>query len=242
MKQLRIGTHPEPARDAGCSSPDNAVALERAMQQLSVTGARMGQAAAVLHDQAVRPVIEQLRDRFDNATTGHYRTPAGFLSECRLVHTPESPAAGRIEIALKWNAGTGAAWLCCEADVTPALMPFERSDYRDIGLTSPGSLEARHWVQGKLLAFESFYRDVVQSSSAYRTGDARTDPVCGMPVPRRSAHQVSYQGLTFWLCSDACRDVFEAEPALYVVGRIPLTVLNPRRTGPETAVRPSSAG
>jgi xanthine dehydrogenase accessory factor len=42
------------------------------------------------------------------------------------------------------------------------------------------------------------------------------DPVCGMTVdPATTPHRIVHGGRTFWFCSSACADGFQAEPARY---------------------------
>lgn len=44
-----------------------------------------------------------------------------------------------------------------------------------------------------------------------------TDPVCGMQIePDDAAGTAEYQGQTYYLCSQACLDAFEADPSPYV--------------------------
>jgi len=43
-----------------------------------------------------------------------------------------------------------------------------------------------------------------------------TDPVCGMRVdPDDAAATVEHDGSTFYFCSQACADAFEADPAAF---------------------------
>lgn len=43
-----------------------------------------------------------------------------------------------------------------------------------------------------------------------------TDPVCGMRIdPDDAAATVEHEGKTYYFCSEACRDRFEADPASY---------------------------
>lgn len=43
------------------------------------------------------------------------------------------------------------------------------------------------------------------------------DPVCGMDISEDSAAaQESYQGTTWYFCSESCHDKFQAAPAQYV--------------------------
>jgi len=48
-----------------------------------------------------------------------------------------------------------------------------------------------------------------------------TDPVCGMDVEEAQAPATTeFEGLTYYFCSDSCRDEFEASPSLYAVVQI----------------------
>ena len=43
-----------------------------------------------------------------------------------------------------------------------------------------------------------------------------TDPVCGMRIdPDDAAATAEHEGKTYYFCSEACRDRFEADPASY---------------------------
>jgi YHS domain-containing protein len=42
------------------------------------------------------------------------------------------------------------------------------------------------------------------------------DPVCGMMIdPARAAGSSTWQGTTYYFCSDACKQTFDAAPATY---------------------------
>ncbi len=44
-----------------------------------------------------------------------------------------------------------------------------------------------------------------------------TDPVCGMRIDDDDpAATAEYEGVTYYFCSQACRDAFVADPASYV--------------------------
>jgi Cu+-exporting ATPase len=43
------------------------------------------------------------------------------------------------------------------------------------------------------------------------------DPVCGMRIDsEEAAKTLEYEGKTFYFCSQACHDAFEADPTSYV--------------------------
>jgi len=43
------------------------------------------------------------------------------------------------------------------------------------------------------------------------------DPVCGMEVdPAKAAATVDFKGKTYYFCSNACREKFEASPEKYI--------------------------
>jgi P-type Cu+ transporter len=41
-------------------------------------------------------------------------------------------------------------------------------------------------------------------------------PVCGMQVDKATAEISTYQGLTYYFCSDACKSAFDADPDKYL--------------------------
>jgi Cu+-exporting ATPase len=44
-----------------------------------------------------------------------------------------------------------------------------------------------------------------------------TDPVCGMRIaPEDAVATVEHDGVTYYFCSEFCRDAFVADPAAYV--------------------------
>ena len=44
-----------------------------------------------------------------------------------------------------------------------------------------------------------------------------TDPVCGMSIDEDSAEATStYQGKTYYFCSEDCKEIFDKEPETYV--------------------------
>jgi YHS domain-containing protein len=46
-----------------------------------------------------------------------------------------------------------------------------------------------------------------------------TDPVCGMDLEESQAKaKAEYEGKTYYFCSDACREEFEAYPEQYALG------------------------
>ncbi len=43
-----------------------------------------------------------------------------------------------------------------------------------------------------------------------------TDPVCGMQIePMRAAGESTYQGTTYYFCSQECKDKFDKDPRKY---------------------------
>ena len=44
-----------------------------------------------------------------------------------------------------------------------------------------------------------------------------TDPVCGMVIePTNAAAQTTYQGTTYYFCSQECKDTFDKNPQKYI--------------------------
>jgi YHS domain-containing protein len=206
---------------------------ERAMRDRYALTERLAVAATPLHQRIVRPMLDELTQRFSNAVASHYRTPGGVVSECRFTHTSRYPATARVSIAIEWDPTTADVWLRYGAELLPALIPHDGHERRDIGLTPPGPSEVRRWVEAKLLGFVDAYLQVVAVGPALQRGALQTDPVCGMPVERgASPHSYTLDGHTFWLCSAVCRDVLAANPSLFLVGRVQLA------SGPGPAKHP----
>ncbi len=44
------------------------------------------------------------------------------------------------------------------------------------------------------------------------------DPVCGMTVKEGSGPRSTYEGTTYFFCSEPCKRSFDADPARYVDG------------------------
>lgn len=42
------------------------------------------------------------------------------------------------------------------------------------------------------------------------------DPVCGMEVEAEKAVEAEFNSLTYYFCSEACRDKFEENPQLHL--------------------------
>ncbi|AXS83608.1 MULTISPECIES: YHS domain-containing protein [Marinobacter] len=50
-----------------------------------------------------------------------------------------------------------------------------------------------------------------------RNERSHKDPVCGMEVsPIAAVDQLIHEGKTYYFCSEACSEAFEAEPARYL--------------------------
>jgi YHS domain-containing protein len=46
--------------------------------------------------------------------------------------------------------------------------------------------------------------------------DKQTDPVCGMQIEKTdAAGQSDYEGRTFYFCSSACKEQFDANPTRF---------------------------
>ena len=61
------------------------------------------------------------------------------------------------------------------------------------------------------------FKGVTSSTSAPRYPEVMvTDPVCGMRIdPEDAVATVEHDGVTYYFCSELCRDAFVADPAAY---------------------------
>ena len=47
--------------------------------------------------------------------------------------------------------------------------------------------------------------------------DKQTDPVCGMQIEKAdAAGQADYEGRTYYFCSSACKEQFDANPTRFI--------------------------
>jgi uncharacterized protein len=67
-----------------------------------------------------------------------------------------------------------------------------------------------------------------------------TDPVCGMTVDRAKALTAEYAGVTYFFCSDHCRQRFEATPERFASGASARSRARPRRRSRNLLRPPSS--
>ncbi len=82
---------------------------------------------------------------------------------------------------------------------------------------------AEHTESGMMFSFNVARAAGAESASAGGTEREEeamamvTDPVCGMRIdPDDAAGTIEYRGATYFFCSQACYDAFEADPASYV--------------------------
>jgi Cu+-exporting ATPase len=80
--------------------------------------------------------------------------------------------------------------------------------------TTPHRLE----VEGKQVLFcsESCQEKYQQERETSATTKQLTDPVCGMDVAADSAHQSTYENVTYHFCSEGCRKKFESNPSQFL--------------------------
>jgi P-type Cu+ transporter len=60
-----------------------------------------------------------------------------------------------------------------------------------------------------------FKKDFAQADPTFNAEDLLSDPVCGMRVSEKSAHQATHQGRKIYFCSEHCREKFTANPLQY---------------------------
>ncbi len=55
------------------------------------------------------------------------------------------------------------------------------------------------------------------ADNASIASDKGVDPVCGKTIVKADAKTAAYGGHVYYFCSSVCREIFEAQPASYVV-------------------------
>jgi FtsP/CotA-like multicopper oxidase with cupredoxin domain/YHS domain-containing protein len=81
---------------------------------------------------------------------------------------------------------------------------------------------AEHSQSGMMFSFNVARRDPADTTTLRTDGEEDRmamveDPVCGMRIDsEEAAGTIEYAGKTYYFCSQACHDAFEADPASYV--------------------------
>ncbi|MDP3766716.1 MAG: YHS domain-containing protein [Dehalococcoidia bacterium] len=192
---------------------------ERAMREREQAHARVEADVEPIHRELVRPMLEELARRFDNASLEHFKAPRGFLTHCRFAHTARFPAIAKLVVGLEWEEESRRAWLAYELEILPLLLSFNGRDRLEILPTAPDRPAIRAWLERKLLEFVDTYLEV-ENSPHYQQGSLRTDPVCGMQVSAGTDSLVmELEGKTYSFCSGLCFAKFAASPGLYTTGK-----------------------
>lgn len=207
---------------ADAARSDRLLANESTMRDRHVQSDRCGQVASALHQTLVRPMIEELTAHFENATTEHYQTPLGISSACRFAPTDRFPASVRLLIGIGQDDATGLA-LTYDLEIIPLLFTYEKTDSYPIDVTRPDDAALRDRLAAWLLRFTETYLQL-ETDPRYQEWRSHTDPVCGMRISGgTTAGTLEYEKRRYYFCSHACREKFEAQPAIYAKGCETLT-------------------
>lgn len=185
---------------------------EDAMERLTRARARFDELAADLHRREIRPRLEVIARQFDNATLEHFMGPDGVHSVCTFTRTDRFPASAKLTVGLSFDPTSLAAHLHYRLEIVPVLMEFHGRGELALDLRAPDEYGAVAWLEERLAGLLDTYLRV-GSDEHYQQGMHRVDPVCGMRVHAGTARHQSIVGRrTYYLCSAACRERFEADP------------------------------
>ena len=86
-------------------------------------------------------------------------------------------------------------------------------------MATAASLEAASRRAGVKLERTEIEDLLAPSPTETRFFRMTTDPVCGMDLEESQAKaSAEFEGKTYYFCSDACREEFEASPEQYALG------------------------
>ena len=195
---------------------------ESAMRELELLHGKFDCVADVVHAAILRPRIDVLAARFEHATADHFGTPDGLHSCCTFEPTPGYPARAFVSLSVVLDSETRSALVLWDARIVPPFLELDRQDALRVALSPVPWPDVVAWVEQKLVRFLASYL-TVQFDERYQQNNVYTDPVCGMSVSVGTAMEfASYQGTVYFFCASACRERFQANPALFVEGLIGL--------------------
>jgi YHS domain-containing protein len=167
-------------------------------------------------ESVIRPRFEKVTAFFPNATFPTAETKAQSQCSCRFEKTPDFPASTNLSFGVSSDAEVKNAIITYDLEILPIYFQFQGHDQL---LMAIGGIDDRcvaAWVESKLLALVDIYVRL-QTMDQYQVENQVTDPVCAMRINRAAAvMSASYDGKTYYFCTESCHDRFAAEPGRYI--------------------------
>ncbi|HNO78142.1 MAG TPA: YHS domain-containing protein [Phycisphaerae bacterium] len=163
----------------------------------------------------IRPRMEALAGRFDNAKLLDPTEFSGALCTCVFGHVARFPATTRLSVGVSPGDQLSRVSLVYQLQILPVFIQFKPTNQMDFAVDAVDESLAAQWVEDRLAEFVETYLEL-ETAKHYQTENMETDPVCGMPVNRNwAAAKAEHGGKTYYFCIDECRRRFEEQPNRY---------------------------
>ena len=171
-----------------------------------------------LHRDEIRPRMEVVARRFDDAHLEHVKTLVGTFSICTLSRSERFPASTTLTIGVSFESSSQSTAATYNLQIIPVFMEYEAHDDLPIHVEEPDVDAIVAWIEHKLQTFVDTYLRV-EYDPRYRKAGRHTDSVCGMVVEAGNvSHRSEYARRNFSFCSAACKQKFDQHPAFYADG------------------------
>ena len=183
--------------------------LDSTMKELLDQRERLASVANHMIETVILPRMEELTQHFDNSKVDVLHTAADFSCVCEFAHTPQFPATVRLALALLPGIDENLT-AHYDLSIFPILMEFNSNSEEIFSLDCDEEVLAG-WVEDRILEFIDTYLRL-ETHPFYQKDNTVIDSVCGMSISSTSATStVERDGLTFYFCSEHCKDTFIKE-------------------------------
>jgi YHS domain-containing protein len=168
-----------------------------------------------LVQEIIRPRMERLARRFDNAQLLCDRHAECYKCGCSFLRTPQYPATVKLEIGINCDHEFQNVSVRYELSIMPIFLQFEGKDELTLSMDHVDEEHVAAWVEEKLLGFVDTYLQL-ESVDQYQSENLVIDPVCGMRINQLYAEgQMQYEGRSYFFCVPECKEKFAADPQKY---------------------------
>jgi YHS domain-containing protein len=188
--------------------------LRQRMTETDARYLRFNTAADRIVQDIIRPRMELLAGRFDNAELEAPRSNSHHVT-CRFHRTDRFPASTTLDLGVAHDVRIENGLATYSLEILPIFMKFEGKDQLAFPLDTVDEGQLAEWLDRKILQFVDTYLRLEQAEP-YQRENVVTDPVCGMQIAKPlAAGRAEYQGQTYYFCVEDCRRKFSEEPARY---------------------------
>jgi YHS domain-containing protein len=169
-----------------------------------------------LMQDVIRPRLERLARRFDNARLLGPDEAGRHGCVCTFAHTPRYPATAKLELGVSRDGDFEHIYLLHNLSILPVFFQFAGQDRLAVPLDRIEERQVADWVEQKILDFLDTYIRL-ETIEEYQADNYVIDPVCRMRINRLfAAATLEHGGQTYYFCIPECKEKFAAEPDKYL--------------------------